>query len=127
MFTMTKDQMKTCLKSAREAHLAWKEQLLKAVESGKSELEPKLVRLDDQCELGKTLRDSFSPDVQMTSHFMAIKVLHADFHTAASEVLRMALAGEKGMAASLLEANGQYTRASSALVLAIKAWEEDFV
>jgi hypothetical protein len=69
----------------------------------------------------------FSQDVQMTSHFMTIKVLHADFHMAASEVLRMALAGEKGMAASLLEANGQYTRASSALVLAIKAWEEDFV
>lgn len=127
MSTMTKDQMRTCLKSAREAHLAWKERLLKAVESGQSEFKPKLVRRDDECELGKTLHRSFSQDAQMTSHFMMIKVLHADFHMAASEVLRMAMAGEKGMAASLLEANGLYTRVSSALILAIKAWEEDFV
>ncbi len=105
------------------AHSLWKDRLRAAVESGKSTLTVEQVAADDACELGQWLNGASIPeDLRKTADFEACRELHAEFHKAAAQVMRLALSGDKAAALAALGGESRFANLSSALTLRMMQW-----
>ena len=102
-------------------HSMWKNKILEALKTGKSEHTPADIAVDNKCAMGKWL---YGGDQGLESHpsYEEVRKLHADFHKAASKTLADALAGRREQAVEDLE-NGPFRDASSALILAMSRWK----
>jgi methyl-accepting chemotaxis protein len=105
------------------AHRLWKQRLAEAVTSGRSEWTPEDVCRDDGCEFGRWLREGIAPRDRATPHFAKVRALHAAFHQSAGQVLRLALGGRRAEAEQAIASGSAFTKASSALVVAMMDWK----
>jgi hypothetical protein len=105
------------------AHSLWKRRLMAAVQAGNTELTVEQVAKDSACELGKWLSSASIPEaLRETSQFAACRELHAEFHKAAAEVLRLAVSGNKAAALAALGGDTKFANLSSALTLSMMKW-----
>ena len=105
------------------AHSHWKKTLMSAIETGSPKLSLDQVGSEDACEVGKWLGGAGISEAQRnTPEFAACRELHAEFHKAAAEVLRLALAGDRRAAVAALGADSRFARLSSALTLRMMQW-----
>lgn len=103
------------------AHGMWKTRLKNAINSGTLDVPVEVVRADNQCAFGKWLY-SLGASEQSSVHFSTVKNLHGRFHNAAASVAELALAGKKSEATKSIE-EGEYSKASNDLTLAMMAWK----
>ncbi|MGF1600304.1 MAG: CZB domain-containing protein [Acidimicrobiales bacterium] len=100
-----------------------KVRLKNAIESGKSDVAPEQVQVDNQCEFGTWLH-SLSEDEKRSPRWEAVRQHHAEFHKTAASVLTDALAGNKAAATAQLDTTGAYGKASAALTGQMTAWKQ---
>lgn len=114
------------IKTAIGAHGAWKMKLKTAITTGKTDLDPNVLRCDDQCALGKWLHGS-SIDLQtrMGMPYKVNKRVHAEFHECAARVVELVLKHENAKAAALLE--GEFTEKSDKVVRALNKWRGELL
>ncbi len=112
------------IEAAIIAHDEWKAHLLAAVQAGSSELTPDEVRAEDRCAFGKWL-GSVEPNLRASLHYERVCDLHARFHKAAADVLRLAIGGKGPQALTSLEFGSDYTKASVLLVDEIEFWRAE--
>jgi methyl-accepting chemotaxis protein len=106
------------------AHDEWKARLLTAVEAGSSDVQPDEVRADDRCAFGAWL-SSVGPDMKASLHYERVRDLHARFHRAAADVLKLALGGKGPLALTSLEFGSEYASASVLLVDEMELWRAE--
>ena len=104
------------------AHGLWKQRLIDAIKTGKSEWTPTIVCQDNQCEFGKWLY-SCSNDEKASPHYEKIRHLHADFHKTAATVLDLALQGKTTEAEAKIADNSDYKNISSNLTKEMMTWK----
>jgi methyl-accepting chemotaxis protein len=118
--------MKAEITAAINAHGAWKEKLKAAIETGKSESIPDSVAPDSNCAFGKWLYSLNGAEIQ-SENYTEVKDLHAQFHKAAANVLKIALSGQKEEATKQMDLGSDYVKASSNLILAMGRWGRSVV
>jgi hypothetical protein len=91
------------IEDAIEAHMKWFIRLRVAVKTGKSDFDPKLVKMDNQCDFGKWLYSSFPAALRSGPIYEKIRDLHARFHVSAAKVLEHALQGKVDAAMAELD------------------------
>ena len=116
--------MRNAIISGIGAHGKWKQCLLNAIATGKSEWTPDIVCQDNQCDFGKWLY-SCSSNEQTSPHYNKIKGLHADFHKTAADVLTLALAGKTDDAKKAVDLGSEYVTISGSLTKEMMAWKAD--
>ncbi len=105
------------------AHSLWKDRLRAAIEAEHSKLTVDQVAKDDNCEFGKWLHGASIPEaLRKTSDFEACRELHAEFHKAAAQVLRLAVSGNNAAALAALGSESRFANLSSALTLHMMQW-----
>jgi hypothetical protein len=107
------------------AHGMWKARLRVAVESGKSEFDPAVVKTDNKCDFGKWLHVTIAPGHKSSSHYAAIKQLHAEFHLEAGRILQLAVSGQKEAAKKDLEGAGKFSTISASLTKQMMEWKKE--
>jgi hypothetical protein len=81
------------------------------------------IAADDQCEFGRWLYSNAISDAERGSPiFLLVKKKHTDFHCAAADVAQSVIAGDGDRAEQMLASEGQFSRASAALVDALMHW-----
>ncbi len=111
------------IKKAVGLHGKWKKMLRDAITTGKLELHISLIKADDQCNFGKWLYGQTITQQQKDSdHYRTVRELHAAFHEKATKVAEVAASGNKAYAARMLDANGEFAKASAALTTSMMAW-----
>lgn len=106
------------------AHGMWKQRILDAIKTGKSEWTPEIVCQDNQCEFGKWLY-SCSTDEKSSPHYSNVKNLHAEFHKTAAKVLTLAITNNKAEAEKEIAPGSEYINNSMALTKEMMAWKSD--
>ena len=112
------------LKAALDAHAQWMMRLKRAIETRECDADPGTVRRDNQCAFGKWLYNDVTPIQRKSPHYEAAKELHAHFHQAAAEVLKLALAGDSANAQERLT-SGDFARFSGELSRELQAWSSE--
>ena len=121
---MSNTQLVDEIMKAIGAHGAWKMRLRTAIQLGSSDVDPGAVRCDNLCAFGKWLHGpSLDPTIKSGMPFQVTKRLHAEFHECASDVLELALRGDKPNAQALLD--GEYAQRSTKLVEALSKWRRE--
>jgi purine-binding chemotaxis protein CheW len=115
---------KTAL-AALAAHRKWKDRLRQAIDSGRSEFQPSVLKSDNRCDLGKWLYAEVPPAEQQTAHYQTVKQVHAQFHLEAAKVLELALRGDKAEAQLGLGSGSPFADASAALRAELLAWSTE--
>jgi hypothetical protein len=110
------------LQKALVAHGAWKVRLQLAIESGAADVTPDTVRLDNRCEFGRWLYGDVDSQTRATPNWARIRDLHAAFHIAAADVLKLAVSGRKADALNAMSLEGDFRHASNQLTIAISQW-----
>jgi Chemoreceptor zinc-binding domain len=103
-------------------HGLWKTRLVTAIEAGKSEFTADQVAKDNACEFGQWLYGSVPPEAKKMPEFETCRHLHADFHKAAAEVLRLAVSGNKAKAHAALSGGSKFATVSADLTRAMMKW-----
>jgi chemoreceptor zinc-binding protein len=111
------------IRKAIGVHGVWKTRLMNAIEAGKSEFVPDQVCKDNVCEFGKWLYGTtIPPDIKKSAEFETCRRLHADFHLAAADVLRLAVSGKKAQALAAIAPATKYANVSSDLTRTLSKW-----
>jgi hypothetical protein len=99
--------------AAIQAHVQWKQRLLKYI-NGESEekLDPEVVGSDCRCALGEWIHSEGEEKYGEHAKFQSLKAIHSDFHTHAAEVVFAVDRGESEHALKLLQ-NGDYPKISN--------------
>ena len=108
---------------AISAHKEWKIRLENAINAGRSDFSPAIVKTDNACEFGKWLY-SLSPSDRSGLDYNTVKNLHAEFHQIAGEILQLAISGRKEDALKNLSFGGTYGLASAKLSTALFEWKK---
>jgi len=108
---------------AVSAHGMWKHKLRSAIESGESESTADKVSVDTNCSFGKWLYKRIDPSAKGSLYYTEVLQLHAEFHLAAGEILRLALLGEKDEANRLMGLTGDFAQKSGYLTKKMKEWQ----
>lgn len=115
--------LKTEIKKAVGSHGKWKNELKKAIETGKIEVQISSIRADDQCSFGRWL---YGPEIteqeKKSVYYEQVRELHAAFHKAASKLVQLVLSGKKDGARRMLDTTGEFTVASAALTSCMLDW-----
>lgn len=115
---------KSILQKAIASHARWKYRLFDAINTGQSEWTVQGVRPADQCEFGKMLA-ALSPVDQSSQYYAKVCELHTKFHTAAADVLELALAGRKQEAEAAIALNSRFMLVSSEMTMTLSAWKDE--
>lgn len=115
--------MKSEIQAAIVAHRIWKERLSTAIELGKSEFLPEIVKTDNNCAFGKWFYN-ISIEDKKTEYYQSVKEFHAKFHQEAGKILDLALAGKKEEAKKAMEVGSEYSKISSKLIMLLNIWEK---
>ncbi|HKN71369.1 MAG TPA: CZB domain-containing protein [Terriglobales bacterium] len=111
------------IQKAIAAHSSWKARLKTAVATGKFEVSPADVKVDNRCEFGKWLYGpDFSAAEKQTKNYSTAVDLHAKFHREAAQIVEWATSGHKDEAEKAMGLEGSYTKASSALTKELVEW-----
>jgi hypothetical protein len=111
------------INNAIGTHSLWKDRLRAAIETGTPSLAVERIAKDDDCEFGRWLYGQSIPEsVRKTPDFEACRELHAEFHKAAGNVLRLAVSGNKAAALAALGGDSKFANLSSALTLRMMQW-----
>ncbi len=111
------------IKHAIGAHGLWKKRLQSAIETGKSDFSPEVVRRDNNCDFGKGLDGPcLSSTVKQKAEYEAGRRLHAEFHREASNALKLALGGHKEQAGRAMGSNSKFAEISVNLANAMMKW-----
>ncbi len=114
----------THITRAVAAHAGWQRRLREAIDTGSSDVNGSTAARDNVCEFGKWLHGGVPAAHAQSPQHQTCLELHACFHKAAAEVLRLALAGHKDEAEQLLEAGGgELNAASAALTREMMTWQ----
>ncbi|MBI5473545.1 MAG: CZB domain-containing protein [Ignavibacteriae bacterium] len=113
---------KEAIEAALAAHAQWKKRLQDAITTGQSEFKPDAVKKDNACQFGQWLYGLPQQDTA-SEDFKKVKMLHAEFHKIAGEILMLALSGKKENAMKMLGFGGSYGTATGKLVLALQSWK----
>jgi len=105
------------------AHGLWKQRLIDAINTGKSQWTPASVCQDNQCDFGKWLYTT-SPADRKSPHFEKVRGLHAQFHKTAADILKLALASKKQEATAAIGDNSTYRTLSTNLTKEMMAWRD---
>ncbi len=103
---------------AIQAHSAWKQKLALYLAKPDKSIDSVKLAQDHHCELGKWIH-SQNAAVQRTPVFQDLKEEHANFHQAASEIVKRADAGQKTTEEIALGAASPYAACSSKIVSAL--------
>lgn len=114
--------MKEEITAAIAAHGMWKQRILDACETGKSEFSPEVVKTDYQCVFGKWLYDSISAKEKASPYYVQVKDLHAQFHKEAARLLEIALNGQGAEAKKATSIGTPYASLSGKLVMLLMKW-----
>ncbi len=111
------------IQKAIAAHSSWKARLKSAVATGKFDVTPADIKVDNRCEFGKWLYGAdFSAADKQTKNYRTAVDLHAKFHQEAAKIVEWATSGHKDEAEKAMGIEGSYTKASSALTKALVEW-----
>lgn len=105
------------LRAAITAHATWKSKLRSTLSESKTSLDIATIKMDDQCEFGRWLREVYQTTKHST-HYGEVARLHAEFHIRAADIVDRIQRGE--IRASAVA--GVWKNASAALTLAMKDW-----
>jgi hypothetical protein len=115
--------MRSVLFAALSAHVAWKEKLRKAIDSGIIDPPPARIREDNLCVFGKWLHSpDLSDEVKSSPHYQNIIKIHAEFHKVASEVALLAEIGEKEKARKMMLMGEPYGIQANNIRREIMSW-----
>lgn len=107
------------------AHGMWKARLRSAIDTGKSDFNPAVVKTDNGCDFGKWLYTTIEAKDKMSPRYAEIKRLHAEFHTEAGRILLLAVSGQKDAAKKDLENGaGKFLTISSSLTKEMMEWKK---
>jgi hypothetical protein len=102
---------------AMVAHMRWKFRLIDHIQGKSAEkLDPKVVGLDDRCDLGKWIHEHTGEACD--ADFQELQREHAAFHRNAASVLDAVAAKQAEDAKKLLE--GPYKATSSNVIMLLK-------
>ena len=95
------------------AHVMWKQRLISLL-TGKSEerLDPTTIALDNRCALGKWIYGDGQIMAELPA-YEEVRLMHAQFHRLAAEVVKLHQMGNSSAAEVLL--NGEYSKLSEKL------------
>ena len=111
------------IQKAIAAHASWKARLRTAIDTGKFDATPAVVRTDNRCEFGKWLYGpDFTAGEKATRNYRSAVELHAKFHQEAANVVDLATSGRKSEAEQAIGLEGGYSKASSALTKELVQW-----
>jgi hypothetical protein len=111
------------IQKAITAHSSWKTRLKSAVATGKSDVTPADIKMDNRREFGKWLYGSdFSAAEKQAKNYRTAIDLHAKFHQEAAQVAEWALSGNKDEAEKAMGLEGSYSKDSSALTKELVQW-----
>lgn len=114
--------------AAIQAHVQWKQRLLKYIEGeSDEELDPEVVGSDCRCALGQWIYGYGVAHYGDHEKFQSLKAIHADFHTYAAKVVEAVQEGDPEQAMFLLQ-KGEYPKVSNRIksMLAGLSLEFDF-
>ena len=106
------------LDGAIAAHSAWKTKLLGYLRNPDKSLVAANIGMDDHCALGQWLRGE-GRKYSSAPEFSELQKEHANFHLAASDLVRRADLGEKVSEEATLGANSACVKLSCRIVLLI--------
>ena len=106
------------------AHGQWKQKLRSAIDSGASDSSPEKVCKDNNCSFGKWLHGRIDPSEKASPHYAKAVKLHAEFHVAAAEVLKLALSGRVVEANQGVALTSKFAKVSGELTREMKAWQQ---
>jgi len=106
------------------AHGLWKFRLHEAIASGRSKFDPEVVQRDDRCPFGKWLYGEGQQTHRHDERFETARQLHATFHRAAGDVLRLALDGRSADAAERMTPGQPFLDVSLQLVHHLDGWRK---
>ncbi len=110
------------LSAAIQAHAAWRERLLQAIQTGQSDTDVATARRDNACPFGGWLYNEVGAEQQASRHYATVRELHARFHGEAASVLSLALAGKQAEARAALGHGSQFAGVSARLTNALMDW-----
>jgi methyl-accepting chemotaxis protein len=112
---------RTIFDKAVFVHAKWKHRLRRAIETGTSDWTVAETRQDDRCDFGQWLKD-LPLSKKTAERYRELQTMHTEFHEAASEVLALALAGEKEEAQIAMARGSRFADVSAQLVLCLTKW-----
>jgi Chemoreceptor zinc-binding domain len=115
--------MKTLLFAALSAHVAWKEKLRMAIDTGIIDPPSALIRQDNLCIFGKWLYGAdISEETRASARYDRIRKIHAEFHQSAAAVAMLAEVGEKDQARQMMATDQPYGIHSNNIRREILSW-----
>jgi hypothetical protein len=105
---------------AISAHAKWKMKLASYLSKPDQSLKASVVGADNQCDLGKWLHGEGLKHSRLPEYSKLVSD-HAEFHKLAAEIIRKADSGHKVTDEIALGSKSKFARASSAIVLSLKA------
>lgn len=106
------------------AHGSWKKRLYDAVETGRCDMNPEHVCLDDRCDFGKWLYAA-DASVRSSKHWECVRVKHAEFHKETCRVLKLAVTGQKEEARRNSGPASKFARLTSDLTQELLVWRKE--
>ncbi len=103
---------------AISAHTAWKSKLSTYLVKPDKSIDYKKLALDNQCDVGKWIHAELAKYAGNEA-FQELKKEHANFHKAASDVVKRADTGEKVTSELVLGGNSAYATCSNNVVRAL--------
>lgn len=104
------------------AHGMWKQRLKAAIDASSSDVTVAQAGADNVCPFG-TWFYGLPAAERGEPNAAAVRTLHAQFHTEAAAVLKLALAGRKPEAEKALGTGGAFASKSSELTSAMMRWQ----
>lgn len=104
------------------AYSQWKKGFLNAISSQQPNLEPEVIKRDDECQFGKWLH-GLPPEDMQSEHYTTVKALHSDFHKSAGEIAELVMSGKRDEALKRIEGSDQLSNITGRLSLALRIWQ----
>jgi hypothetical protein len=98
------------------AHSLWKQQLRKAIESGRSRVSIEEASNDKKCTLGQWL---LSDEAQLLPNYAELVEIHHHFHQQAAQILQLAIDGKRHEALNAMAMGSYFSKLTSQLVNAL--------
>lgn len=117
------------IEAAIRDHLAWKDALTHAIETGQTEPIRTLGLSCEQCSLGRWLHEADFPDSEKKSpNYGNVMAWHGAFHREAASVLHLIEEGQLEQAKAAMLPEGQrYYQASAILIGLLQEWLDRLV
>lgn len=117
-------KIQSLLFDALSKHVCCKEMLRQAIDTGVCEPSSCLIADEQMCEFGQWLYSSDCPEeIKVSASYDTTRKVHADFHTAAAEIMKLAEIGEKEQARQMI-VEGNYPIQANNLKREIMNWAQ---